>query len=85
MFIPSNTTYIILKINLGYMLRPCGWGSSSGLYNVMKLLDTKQYIARRDPQWFTYVYEIRVTDVIYLVACVEMFPVWFTALLLGGR
>jgi hypothetical protein len=26
------------------------WGSSSGLYNVTKLLDIKQYIARRDPE-----------------------------------
>jgi hypothetical protein len=24
MFIPSNTTYVILKVKLGYMFRPCG-------------------------------------------------------------
>jgi hypothetical protein len=80
----ASPAYIILEINSGNMFRPCG-GSSSGLYNVMKLLDIKQYIVRRDPEWFTYVYELRVTDVIYLVACMEMFLVWFTASLHGGR
>jgi hypothetical protein len=30
-----------------------------------------------DPEWYTYVYEIRVKDVIYLVACVEMYIRWF--------
>jgi hypothetical protein len=84
MFIPSNTTYIILKFKLGYMFRPCGFIIRTLQFDEAvrhkqdnEQINNKQYIARRDPDWFTYtcICEIRVTDVTYLLACVEFYSV----------
>jgi hypothetical protein len=65
--------YSILKINLGYMFRP-GGGHHQASANVMKLLDIKQYIARRDPERFTYGYEISLRGI--LLSLVYCFVIW---------
>jgi hypothetical protein len=61
MFIPSNTTYIILKFKIGYMFRPCGVIVRPLQFDeaVRHKQDNEQinniFIARRDPEWFTYI------------------------------
>jgi hypothetical protein len=63
------------------MFRPCGVIIRPLQFDeaVRHKQDNEQinntYIARRDPEWFTYICEIRVIDATYLVACVEFYSV----------
>jgi hypothetical protein len=76
MSIPSNTTYIILKFKLGYMFRPRGviirplqFDEAVRHKQDNEQINNKQYIVRRDPEWFTHICDI------YLLACVEFYSV----------